>query len=72
MCKIDMGRERTTKEWKVLLDTVKVNSDGILNKQEQDYYIDEINYKINGYRHSKIEILKSIEESAADIDDLGV
>lgn len=69
--KIDMRKERTKAEWNKLLDSVKINNDDVLTKKEQSYYVDEINYKINGQRHSKIEILKSIEESAADIDDIG-
>ena len=69
--KIDMAKERTKAQWNRLLDSVKRNDDGVLTQDEQTYYVDEIGYKITGQRHSKIDILKSIEESAADIDDIG-
>ncbi len=70
--KIDMSRDRTPKEWKNLLDSVKVNMNDFLTKDEQSYYVDEITYKITGRRHSKHEVMKSIQEGAADIDDLGL
>lgn len=42
-----------------------------LTKEEQDYYIDEINFMLTGARHSKESVLESIKAGAADIDDLG-
>ena len=68
--KIDMTLERSKEQWQVLLDCVKTNDNNILSKDEQKWYIDEINYKIAGARHSKVEILKDIESGMADIDDL--
>ena len=68
--RVDMTLERSPKQWSDLLHAVKVNNDNILSKEEQNYYIDEINYKITGSRHSKIEILKDIELSMPDYSDI--
>lgn len=67
--KIDMTQERTPKQWSVLLDTVKRNDDGVLNKIEQSYYIEQIEYKL-GIKNKNIEVLKSIEESMPDYSDI--
>lgn len=68
--KIDMTLERSKEQWQILLDCVKTNDNNILTKDEQSYYIDEISYKINESRHSKIEVLKDIEASQADYSDM--
>lgn len=68
--KIDMTLERSKEQWQILLDCVKTNDNNVLSKDEQSYYVDEINYKITGTRHSKVEILKDIEASMPDIDDI--
>lgn len=68
--KIDMTLERSKEQWQILLDCVKTNDNNVLSKDEQSYYVDEINYKITGTRHSKVEILKDIEAGMADIDDV--
>lgn len=68
--KIDMTLERSKEQWQVLLDCVKTNDNNILSKDEQSYYVDEINYKITGARHSKVEILQDIEASMPDYGDI--
>lgn len=70
MNKVDLSKERTKEEWINLLNAVKRDDDNLLTVQEKAYYIDEINYKINGARHSKVEILKDIELSMPDYDDI--
>ena len=68
--KVDMTKTRTKEEWQALLDCVKRNDSGTLTGIEQSYYVNEITYKITGKRHSKDEVLKAIEDGAADIKDL--
>lgn len=69
MVKIDLQIERTPQQWQVLLDTVKRNDDNILTKVEQQFYVNEISYKL-GIRNKHLEVLKEIEAGMADIDDL--
>jgi hypothetical protein len=69
--KVDMSLERNPKQWSDLLDTIKRNDDNILNKQEQSYYIENIEYKL-GIRNKNIEVMKDIIDSMPDYDDLGV
>ena len=68
--KIDMTLERSKEQWSDLLHAVMRDDNNLLSVDEKAYYIDEINYKIAGARHSKVEILKDIESGMADIDDL--
>ena len=63
--KVDMSLERTPRQWSMLLDTIKRNDEGILNKDEQEYYIETIEFKL-GLRSRNMEVLKMIEESKAD------
>ena len=67
--KVDMTLERSQKQWQTLLDTIKRNDDSVLTKVEQSYYIEQIEFKL-GIRNKNIEVLKMIEESAADYSDL--
>lgn len=67
--KIDITQERTPKQWSVLLDTVKRNDDGVLTKVEQQFYVNEISYKL-GIKNKNIEILKDILESMPDYSDI--
>jgi len=67
--KVDLKTERTPQQWSVLLDTVKRNNDGVLNKTEQSYYIEQIEFKL-GIRNKNIEVLKMIEDSAPDYSDI--
>lgn len=67
--KVDMTLERNQKQWSDLLDTIKRNDDNILNKQEQDWYIEQIEFKL-GIRNKNIEILKDIIDSQPDYDDM--
>ena len=62
---VDMSLERTPRQWNILLDTIKRNDEGILNKEEQNYYIETIEFKL-GLRSRNMEVLKMIEESKAD------
>ena len=71
MVKIDLKTERTQKQWSILLDTIKRNDDNILNKTEQHYYIESIEYKL-GIRNKNIEVMKDIIESQPDYSDIGV
>lgn len=50
-----------------LLHSVKVNIDGVLTKDEQDYYIKEIQFMIDGKRFHNIEILKDIQDGQSEI-----
>lgn len=63
--RVDMSLERTPRQWNILLDTIKRNDEGILNKVEQEYYIEAIEFKL-GLRSRNVEVLKMIEESKAD------
>lgn len=63
--KVDMTLERNQKQWSDLLDTIKRNDDNILSKIEQDWYIEQIEFKL-GIRNKNIEVLKDIEESKSD------
>ena len=69
MVKIDLKTERTKTQWETLLLMVQNNSDNILTRQEQDWYIEQIIYKL-GIRNKNIEVLKSIEDGMPDIDDI--
>lgn len=69
MHKVDLSIERTPQQWQTLLDTIKRNDDGILNKQDQKWYIEQIEYKL-GIRNKNIEVLKDIIESQPDYDDI--
>lgn len=70
MNKVDLSKERTKEEWSNLLNAVMRDDNNLLSVDEKAYYIDEINYKIAGARHSKVEILKDIEAGMADLDDV--
>ena len=70
MNKVDLSKERTKEEWSDLLNAVMRDDNNLLSIEEKAYYIDEINYKMTGARHSKVEILKDIEAGMADIDDV--
>lgn len=63
--KVDMTLERTPQQWSDLLHAVKVNDNNVLTKEEQNYYVSEIEFKL-GIRNKNIEVLKSIDESKAD------
>lgn len=67
--KVDMTLERSPKQWSDLLHAVKVNDNNVLNKEEQNYYVSEIEFKL-GIRNKNIEILKDIEAGMADLDDV--
>ena len=69
MIKVDLKTERTTQQWRTLLDTIKRNDDNVLTKVEQSYYIEQIEFKL-GIRNKHLEVLKEIEAGMADIDDL--
>ena len=68
MNKVDLSKERTKEEWSNLLNAVMRDDNNLLSVDEKAYYIDEINYKMTGARHSKVEILKDIEAGMADLD----
>lgn len=67
--KVDMTLERSPKQWIDLLHAVKVNDNNVLNKEEQNYYVSEIEFKL-GIRNKNLEVLKDIEAGMADIDDV--
>lgn len=67
--KVDMTLERTPQQWSVLLDTVKRNDDNVLTKTEQQFYIENIEYKL-GIRNKNIEVMKDILESMPDYSDI--
>lgn len=67
--KVDMTLERSPKQWSDLLHAVKVNDNNVLNKKEQNFYVENIEYKL-GIRNKNIEVMKDILESMPDIDDL--
>lgn len=69
MIKVDLKTERTTQQWQVLLDTIKRNDDNILTKIEQQFYIENIEYKL-GIRNKNIEVMKDILESMPDYSDI--
>lgn len=64
-----LAEERNNSEWKNLLDSVKTTTKA-MSKQEKDYLVDEINFKITGTRHDKVEVLESIQAGTADISDI--
>lgn len=64
---LDLNKKRTVQELRTLLDNVKVSD---LTASEKAKLIDEIEFKITGRRFTDLEILKDIEESAADISDI--
>lgn len=70
MAKIDLTIERSKEQLLLLLDSVKRNDSNILTRDEQDYYVKEINFLITGVRFSRDDIKKDIEEGLADIDDI--
>lgn len=70
MNKVDLSKERTKEEWSDLLNAVMRDDNNLLSIEEKAYYIDEINYKMTGARHSKVEILKDIEASMPDYSDI--
>ena len=53
-----------------LLNSVKLNDNNFLTKQEQDYYVKEIQFMIDGKRFHNAEILKDIQAGMADISDI--
>lgn len=63
---IDLSK-KTPRELIKLLDSVKVSD---LEFDEKTALIKEIEFRLNGTRDKKIEALKQIEESQADISDL--
>lgn len=67
--KVDMTLERSPKQWSDLLHAVKVNDNNVLNKKEQSYYVEQIEFKL-GIRNKHLEVLKDIEAGMADIDDV--
>lgn len=67
--KVDMTLERSPKQWSDLLHAVKVNDNNVLNKEEQSYYVSEIEFKL-WIRNKHLEVLKDIEAGMADIDDV--
>ena len=67
--KIDMTLERSKEQWSDLLHAVKVNDNNVLNKEEQNYYVSEIEFKL-GIRNKNIEVLKMIEEQSPDYSDI--
>lgn len=67
--KVDMTLERNPQQWQTLLDAIKRNDDNILNQQEQDWYIEQIEFKL-GIRNKNIEVLKDIIDSQPDYDDM--
>jgi len=69
--KIDLNIQRSKEKWKILLDAVKRNDSGILTKDEQSFYVGEIEFKITGQRFNREDIIKDIADGAADIDDIG-
>lgn len=70
MVKVDLSKERTKEEWSNLLNAVMRDDNNLLSVDEKAYYIDEINYKMTGARHSKVEILKDIEAFMPDYGDI--
>ena len=54
-------------ELKKLLDNVKVSDLPVVEKGK---LIDDIEYKLTGRRYTDDQVLKDIEDSQADIDDL--
>ena len=65
MVKIDLKTERTLQQWQTLLDTIKRNDNNILTRDEQQFYIENIEHKL-GIRNKNLEVLRQIEESKAD------
>lgn len=69
MHKIDLNTERSKEQWLKLLDSIKLADRDTLSKDEQDYYIKEVEYKL-GIRNKRVEILKEIQDSTPDYDDI--
>ena len=67
--KVDLQTERSAQQWSILLDTVKRNDDNILTKVEQQFYVNEISYKL-GIKNKNIEILKDIQDGMPDYSDI--
>ena len=64
--KIDLKR-KTPLELKKLLDSVKVSD---LPVVEKGRLIEEIEYRLSGRRYTDNQVLKDIEDSQADLDDI--
>ena len=54
--RVDMSLERTPRQWNILLDTIKRNDEGILTKEEQNYYVETIEFKLE-FRSRNMEVL---------------
>ncbi len=67
--KVDMTLERGPKQGSDLLHAVKVNDNNVLTKEEQNYYVSEIEYKL-GIRCKNIELPKDIHDSMPDYSDI--
>lgn len=69
--KINMKQERTSIEWGKLLDAVKINFNNFLSKDEQDYFVKEIENKMFNNTEKTVEILNenigAFQESCDDI-----
>ena len=63
--RIDLTVVRTIKKWQLLLDSVMRN-DVEMDREEQDYYIKEIRYKIFGQPSPQKEILEQIKAGEAE------
>ena len=64
--KIDLKR-KTPLELKKLLDSVKVSDLPVIEKGK---LIEEIEYRLSGRRYTDNQVLKDIEDSQADLDDI--
>ena len=69
--KIDMSIERTPLGWEKLYESVKLNVSGTLTKDEQVYYIKEIEPKVLTTSARCQAIADDVKAGAADIDDIG-
>lgn len=66
--KIDLEKERTQAELKNLLDAVKINFKDFLTKDEQDYYVKEINKLI--ITVDLDEILYEFDRTRSEMNDI--
>ena len=64
--KVDMTLERSPKQWSDLLHAVKVNDNNVLNKEQQNYYVEQIEFKL-GIGNKHLEVLRDIEAGMADV-----
>lgn len=62
-----LSQDKSLTEWRQLLDSAKVSD---IPTHLKSYLIDEVQYKIDGRRHSKDAVLQDIEEGMADLDDI--